>query len=121
MQFWPHYLSHRDEIAALLDPRCYTMDWLDGQVWCGRIMTWADDTAILLTEVRMFPAGAREIHAMLAAGDVGGIVGLSAKAEAWAVSEGIEFATVASRPGWAKVLKSRGYEPHQCNLRKELI
>ena len=120
MTFWPAYLSRRGEIAGLLDPRCYTMNWLDSQVWCGRIRCWHDDDALILAEVRMFPAGAREIHGMIAVGDLGGILGLIEQAEQWAINENIEFATIASRAGWSKVLKSRGYAPFQIELRKEL-
>ena len=120
MDFWPAYLLRRAEIGALLDPRCYTLEWLDGQVWCGRIKVWHSDDALILAEVRTFPAGAREIHGMMAVGELGGIVGLIEHAEQWAASEGIEFATIASRPGWARVLKSRGYETYQTDVRKEL-
>lgn len=120
MQHWPRYLERRADIAALLDPRCYTMAWLDEQVWCGRIKLWADDAALILAEVRTFPAGSREIHGMMAVGELDGILGLIEQAEQWAINEGIEFASIASRAGWSRVLKSRGYSPHQTNLRKEL-
>ena len=120
MDLRARYLHHRADIEALLDPRCYTIDWLDGEVASGRIMTWADRSALILAQVRTFPAGAREIHGMVAVGALQGILGLIERAEAWAVGQGIEFASIASRSGWARVLKSCGYYPHQVELRKEL-
>lgn len=114
------YYRHRDELAALLDPRCYTIEWLDGEVWSGRLKAWANDTSIIIADVKMYPTGAREIHGMAAAGDLPGILELIATAEEWAKAQGIEFASIASREGWAKVLHGRGYRVHQVEVRKEL-
>ena len=104
----------------MLDPRCYTMDWLDKQVASGRIKQWSDDDALILAQVRTFPTGAREIHGMLAVGNLLAILGLIEQAEAWAKSRGIEFASIASRSGWERVLKPCGYAVYQIELRKEL-
>lgn len=114
------YARHRGELATLLDPRCHSIEWLDGEVYSGRLKTWSDDKAIIIVDVKMYPAGAREIHGMAAAGSLPNVLGLIEQAERWAKDQGIEFATIASREGWARVLEPRGYRPHQSVIRKEL-
>ena len=117
---WQAYLARRDDIASILDARCYTIEWLDGELWAGRLNLWANENAVLVTELRQYPAGAREIHAMVAAGSLEGISELRARAEIWARGSGVEFASAASRPGWERVLERYGYELHQVELRKVL-
>lgn len=117
---WRAYLSRRADIAGILDPRCYTVEWLDGELWSGRLHLWANDDAVLVTELRQYPAGAREIHAMVASGSLEGISELREQAEQWARGSGVEFASAASRPGWERVLSRFGYELHQVEMRKEL-
>lgn len=117
---WQSYQRHRAEIAELLDSRCYSIEWLDCEVLNGRIRLIGDDRAVIAFEVKQYPAGARELHGMVAAGDLAAILELIGQAEQWARGQGIAFASIASRPGWAKLLKGRGYEPHQVEIRKEL-
>lgn len=114
------YVQHRDALAAMLDPRLYTIEWLDEQIASGKFTLWANDNAVLITELRTYPAGAREIHAMTAAGSLESISELRERAEQWARGVGVEFASAASRPGWARVLERFGYEIHQVEVRKEL-
>lgn len=118
--FWQHYLAFRDDIAAILDPRCYTIEWLDEQILTGTMQLWADETAALVTQFKHYPAGARELHAMVAAGSLEGISEMRVRAEDWARGLGIEFASAASRPGWARILERFGYALHQIEMRKEL-
>jgi hypothetical protein len=114
------YLSRRSDIASILDPRCYSIEWLDQQLATGRMQLWANGDAVLITELRHYPAGAREIHAMVASGSLEGISELRERAEEWARGLGVEFASAASRPGWERVLGRFGYELHQVEMRKEL-
>lgn len=115
-----HYAQFRGEIAGILDPRCYTIEWLDEQIWSGKFQLWASPEAVLITKVRTYPAGARDCHAMIAAGDLKAITDLRARAEDWARGEGVEFASCASRPGWARILERFGYRLFQTECRKEL-
>jgi len=114
------YLRHREEIAALLDPRCYSIEWLDGKVAGGLMTVWGNDKAVIGTEIKQYPAGALEIHGMFAAGELSSILELIEQAENWARCEGIDFAAIASREGWVRVLGPRGYRTHQVELRKDL-
>ena len=117
---WAEYRQHRPAIAALLDPRCYTIDWLDVQILNGDARAFGNDTSAIVVAVKQYPAGATELHGLVAAGDLPGILDLIYEAEAWGRSHGLTFACIASRPGWARVLKDRGYAMHQTTLLKEL-
>ena len=120
LQAWDEYLRHRDEIADLLDPRCYSIEWLDAELTSGHAKAFGNDTAVIVVAVRIYPAGASELHGLVAAGSLDGILELIDEAEGWAAALGITFACIASRPGWARVLKSRGWQTHQVELRKDL-
>jgi hypothetical protein len=104
----------------MLDPRCYTADWLDVQLLGGMAAAKGSDTAVIVFTVKTYPAGATELHGLVAAGKLAGILDLIEQAEVEAKAAGVTFACIASRPGWARVLKGRGYEMHQTELRKEL-
>ena len=112
------YLRHRSALASVLDPQLYTIEWLDVETWSGRLKQWGNDDAIILVEVKRYPTGAREIHGMIAAGDLGAIKALIVEAEDWARTQGIEFASISSREGWGRVLPD--YSPHQVTIRKAL-
>jgi hypothetical protein len=99
----------------------YRIGWLDGQVWSGRAQFWGDERAGIVAELRFYPTNAFDIHGLVAAGDVQVIRDeLIPAAEAWAKSVGAIGAVIESRPAWAKILKERGYEPHQVSVRKDL-
>lgn len=119
---WPRYLTFREGFAGVMDPRLYTIAWLDGLVWSGRAQFWGGEKAAFVTEIRVYPTGAADLHFLVAAGDLDEIVNvLRPKAEAWAKNDiGCLGAIVESREAWAKVLKPHGYETHQLAVRKDL-
>lgn len=115
------YLRWRDEIAKALDPAFYPIDWLDGQILEGRATTIATDEGCVVIEIRTYPGGAREVHGLVAAGDLKAIVGTVIPAvEQFGRERGCQFACCESKPGWARLLKYSGYQMHQVTLRKEL-
>lgn len=114
------YLEHRAEFEELLDPERYTIRWLDGEVWSGRIMCWSNRKAAILAKLNTYPTGAFDIHGMAAAGELDAIKELIGEAEEWARGAGALAAEIASREGWERALKSEGYQLHQTVLRKEL-
>lgn len=116
---WEVYLGFRDRIAPILDQRLYPIAWLDAQVFVGNARVFWEGDSCLLVELKTFPSGARECHAMLAVGDAEQVAKvLAPRAEQFGRDCGCIIASVASRPGWAKVLKD--YTPYQLTLRKEL-
>jgi len=117
----PAYLRYRDDFAETLDPRTHTIEWLDAQVFAGFIRVWPAHDACLLTSIRQFPTGAFEVHVEIAAGNRETLVGnVIKRVEVWAQEIGALFVTISSREGWARVMKSHGYEMHQAEIRKEV-
>lgn len=115
------YLPWRDRIAEALDQRFWPLDWLDEQILQERALAIATDKACIVIEIRTYPGGAREVHGLVAAGDLETIIGeLIPAAEAFGAENGCGFGCVASHPAWSKLLKSSGYRVHQMTLRKEL-
>jgi streptomycin 6-kinase len=115
------YQRHRDELAAILDPRKHTIGWLDVQVTNGAIRVLATDKSIILFEFKTYPTGYRELHGMAAAGDMGDITDiLIPQAEQLAVSMKCGAASIASVAAWARILKGRGYMVNQVIIEKDL-
>ena len=117
---WHAYLDRRDAIAALLDARCHNIEWLDACIIGGACRVFASDAAVIVVMVKQYPAGATELHGLVAAGDLEAILPLIDDAEHWARENGVTFASIASRQGWERVLKDRGYRLYKTELRKEL-
>jgi hypothetical protein len=122
---WAGYLRFRDQFRRLLDPRCYTVEWLDQQVMAGAFRLFVGERSAILTSIKTYPTWARELHGEGAAIELpGGIEEvedvLIPEAEDYGRMMGCKWAEIASRPVWAKRLKSRGYEQYQLSIRKEL-
>lgn len=118
---WAGYCSFREDFAEVMDERYYTLDWLDQQVLGGKVQFWRSDNAGCITEIRDYPTGAKDIHALIGAGDLGEILTeIFPRAEQWGREQGCIAAQVESREGWARALKPHGYELYQTTVRKEL-
>lgn len=114
------YLAFRDQFAALMDQRCYSLEWLDQRVWTGDAVVFGNDRAAIVVELREYPAGAVEVHGLVAAGELATVIELIETAEQWGRQRGAVLASIASRPGWARALKRDGWQIHQVEIRKEL-
>jgi hypothetical protein len=118
---WAGYAAFRSAFLEVMDPALYSIEWLDEQVATGAVMFWRSANAAIIAEIRHYPTGARDIHGLIAAGELSEIVGhLIPHAEQWAREQGCVGAIIESRPGWQRVLKEQGYEPYQIAVRKEL-
>ena len=85
----------------------------------GKVQLWWNDTAALVTEIAVFPTGARMINAWLAGGDLEGVLRLVPRIEAWAKAQGITRASITSgRPGWSRTLP--GYRTTGVQMTKDL-
>jgi hypothetical protein len=122
MNDYSGYLHWRPEFLKVIDQRLYPVVWIDSLVLSGAATFLQTDKAALLIEAKEYPSGARDVHALVAAGDLGDIVNvLRPAAEAWGVANGCVGALVESREGWARALREFGYAPWQATVRKELI
>lgn len=118
---WDQYLRFRDRFAEAMDPALYSISYLDSLIYSGLAFFWSTEQAAIIAEIRHYPTGATDIHGLIAAGDMDDIVNvLIPQAEAWAKAHGCVGAIIESREGWGRVLKARGYEPHQLTVRKVL-
>jgi len=118
---WAGYWTFRDRFGEVIDERYHTLDWLDRQVLSGEFRFWRTANAAIITEMRDYPTGAKDIHGIIAAGDMGEIVhSLIPQAEEWGREQGCLAAIIESRAGWAKALAPFGYEAHQVAIRKGL-
>jgi hypothetical protein len=118
---WVGYLEFRPLFAEVMDERYHTLGWLDRQVLNNKVRFWRSDNAAMITEVRDYPTGAKDIHGLIAAGDLDEIRWvLIPRAELWAKEAGCIAAQIESREGWARALRSSGYHTHQVIVRKEL-
>lgn len=115
------YTAFREAFAEVMDERYHTLEWLDAQVLSGKVQFWHSDNAAMITEIRDYPTGAKDIHALIAAGDLAEIIEtITPRAERWARTQGCIAAQVESREGWARALRPSGYQTHQIIVRKEL-
>lgn len=118
---WAGYLAWRCAFAAAIDARLYPMEWLDQRIITGSAQIWRSVEAAIVTEIKTYPSGARDLHGLVAAGALADIKrALIPRAELWARSIGCAGALIESRPGWAKVLAHDGYAIWQVAIRKEL-
>lgn len=117
---WAEYLRFRDDFANILDPRFYTIAWLDGEVWSGRIRLFSGADSAILATIKAYPTGALEAHVMAAAGELNELISSTiASVETWARSIGCICTVIESRPGWVKMMKASGYELYQTAIRKD--
>lgn len=114
---WAAYEPFRDQFTSLA-PDKYPPEYIDGCVMIGSWRCWGTDQAAILTEVREYPSGLKELHGLAAAGDVSAILELIEVAEAWGRQRGCAIAAIESRPAWQKLLP--GYEPEQVRIVKGL-
>lgn len=120
MTDWPMFKRWLPAFASILDPRMYTPQWLVGEVWSGRIRFWGNERAALAAELKTYPTGARDLHFLIAAGELKELLStLRPAAEQWGRERGCLGAIVESRAGWARALETEGYEPFQLHIRKE--
>ncbi|WP_420140142.1 hypothetical protein [Sphingomonas sp.] len=119
---WDLYQKWRPEFAKAIDEDLYPLPWLDVVVACGRAFFISDDRCAALYEVRQYPSGARDIHGLVAAGDLSAIVEwLIPAVEAHGRALGCSGFLIESRDGWSKILKSQGFEKFQTSVRKPLV
>ena len=118
---WAGYLRFRPHFAEVTDPQFYPIEWLDFEVAQGRAWPLIGKDAGLVVEIKKYPGGVKAAHGLVAAGDLGEIINdLIPLAEEWGRKNGCKYGLIESREGWAKALKSHGWNIHQVAILKEL-
>ena len=114
---WGEYLIWRDVFASALDVT-HTIQWLDGEVWAGAMTLMSNGEAAILITLTTHPSGIISVDGQLAAGELEAIEELIPLAEEWGKHRGASFASIDSRPGWARRLP--GYRIDQVRIVKDL-
>lgn len=115
------YAAWRERLGSALDPRFYTLEYLDGLMASGRAQIAATQDCAIIVELKQFPSGAVAMHCLVAAGEMNAAIELlNTEVERAARSLGCLGLLIESREGWARALKRHGYEPFQVSIFKEL-
>lgn len=114
---YPHW---RDRFLEAVDDTLYPAEWLDRRVASGRVRFWGNADAAILAEIKIYPSGVKEVHGLVAAGDIAAIKALIPLAERWGRDCGARRATISSHPAWARIMRDAGYSPEQLAITKEL-
>lgn len=117
---WDDYTRWRAEFSSVMDPRMYSIGWLDGMVWSGRAKFIGNERGGAVAELRHYPTGTFDVHGLVAAGALEEIRDALIPAfEEWGRSIGAIGFVVESRDGWVRSLKRQGFEPYQSAVRKD--
>ena len=95
----------KDHVKAALDER--------------RAQFWFHPEAAIVTEIKVWPTGFREVVGWLAGGSLDGVVTLIPQIETWARGIGCDRAQINGRYGWKRRLPA-GYRPHGTTFVKDL-
>lgn len=117
---WLEYQPWRSRFAEAIDPRLYTIDYLDRRILDCSARVWTSPRAAVITEIKTYPTGASAVHFLIVAGEKDAIKAFGPPVEAWARSIGCIGALIESRPAWAREMKAEGYEVHQISIWKDL-
>lgn len=121
MMDWAAYLHWRPAFTAAMDARLHTPEWLDARILAGSAQFWRSEHAAAVTEIRPYPTGAYDVHGLVAAGAIEEVSKrIIPEISAWGRAIGALGFVIESRPGWARILRGDGFEPHQLAVRKEL-
>lgn len=118
MNSWHDYLIFRERFQEVMDPRFYTIEWLDRKIHNEEFRLWANEGAAIVAKIKEYPAGGKAVHGMIAAGELDDIIKLIPMAEDWGRSLGCVTAEISSREGWSRILPD--YSVHQVEIVKEL-
>lgn len=114
------YAAWRSRFLEAVDEALYPAEWLDKRVASGRARFWGNEQAAILAEINTFPSGLKEVHGLVAAGDLAAIVALIPNAERWGRERGCVRASIQSSPAWARLMWKQGYVPEQLIIVRNL-
>jgi hypothetical protein len=108
-------------VAEAIDPRLYTLEYLDNLIATGLARIWTGEGAAIVATIRQYPTGAKAVCGILAVGDLDQIrTDLIPQAEQWGRESGCILALIEGRGGWARVMAKHGYGPFTTAIEKEL-
>lgn len=115
-----NYQTWRLRFLEAVDEDLHPAHWIDAMVAGGKWKFWGNNQAAILAEIKIYPSGAKEVHGVVAAGELDAIKALIPNAEQWGRDNGCIRATIQSSPAWARLMRDAGYVPEQLIIAKEL-
>ncbi len=97
----------------------HTIDDVVMAIAKGTMQFWPAPRGCAVTEIIEYPKK-KVLHIFLAGGELDQIVDMDSSASDFARMNGCTAMTIAGRKGWARVLKTKGYEEAYTVLAKEL-
>jgi hypothetical protein len=96
-------------LKAALDqqhPHRYSKDDVWEEIESGNAQMWPQPNAVVLTTVKTYPTGFKELRGWLVGGDLNEIIASQANIEAWGKKQGCnEFIMAGGRDGFGRALK----------------
>lgn len=99
-------------------PGTYTKDDLWAEIASGQAQFWPLPNSVVVTTIRTYPTGYRDLRGWLAAGDINEIAALEQFVCHWAKEIGCNRFVLTGRRGWKKALP--GFQEKAVFLSKEL-
>ena len=99
-------------------PGTYAKEDVWAEVASGQSQLWPLANSVVVTTLRTYPTGYRELRGWLAAGEVAEIAALEPFICGWAKENGCQRFVLTGRRGWVKALP--GYREKAVFLTKEL-
>lgn len=112
-RLWPLLAEALEE-----HPGTYTKRDVWEEISSGRAQLWPMPNAAVVTAIRTYPTGYRELRGWLAAGALEEIAALEPFVCGWAKENGCKRFVLTGRKGWVKVFS--GYREKAVFLSKEL-
>ena len=113
------YADWRGRFLEAVDESLYPAAWIDGRVADCTARFWENDGAAILAEIRTYPSGVKEVHGLVAAGNLDSIMALIPHAEQHGLNHGCTRASIQSSPAWGRLMAGAGYAPETLLIVKE--
>jgi hypothetical protein len=118
----PEFKRCQKWMEAALECAYGTFNIIDiaDMMFTGDVQLWANDTAVLVTQIVHYPRKA-VLNAFLAGGDMDGVLRLEHTAVLWGKQNRCQAITLTGRPGWSRSqLRDIGYVNVNVQMTKEI-
>jgi hypothetical protein len=115
----PQEMRERLRKALARSHENYTIEDLEQELATGRAMLWAGERCALVSTLEQTPTH-RFLHLWLGAGNLSELISLEPGVNAHARALGCAYTSIDGRLGWSRVLRKRGFEVIDGELRKML-
>ena len=101
---------HWIEAAIPYSPNSWTIEQVEAQIAKRQAQFWPGERSAGVSQVERWPTGEKVAHILFCGGALDELLLMECAFYTWSRTIGAHYVTVDGRPGWRKVLRSRGYE-----------